>query len=208
MPIRRPPPSARPAHPARPQPAAAPQPINDLVKWERVLDRTGREPAELYRIEYCDRTGEVTVRELELRKVGTLDGTPYLGVLHDGRFKTLRADRVLSVVQLSAGHAPSIHAEPTYATELPPFPAPVICRIPTVAAGNRTWTVDLACYTCTCPERRVRTARGYRAGQLGFVCPHVARAILEHLPADAPAWPPELRRFLADPRKVHIDNLT
>jgi hypothetical protein len=41
----------------------------------------------------------------------------------------------------------------------------------------------------------------------GFVFSHMARAILDHLPKDASSWTPELLAFLADPRKVHIDNL-
>jgi hypothetical protein len=39
------------------------------------------------------------------------------------------------------------------------------------------------------------------------VCPHMARAILDHLPGDAEGWTPELRAFLSDPQRIHIDNL-
>jgi hypothetical protein len=185
------------------------KPITDSVAWTRILD-----PRERYRILYEDRDGDRTERVIELLKLGQIAGTPYLSVMHEGRPKTLRADRVVAVLeQLTAGHTPSIHAQPTYATILPQFPlANAVYKIPTTAVSNRTWTVDLNLYTCSCPEKRIRTALGYKAGTLGFVCAHMAKAILENLPTikspDNGGWTPELLRFLADPRRVHIDNLS
>jgi hypothetical protein len=123
-------------------------------------------------------------------------------------FKTLRADRIVGVLeQISKDHEPSIRPQPTYGTDLPKFPLPnAVYRIPTVAVSNRTWKVDLNLYTCTCPEKRIRFGAGYMPGKIGYVCPHMARAILVKLPAAA-GWPPEVLAFLSDPRKMHIDNL-
>ena len=183
----------------------------DDVTWTRVLDRTGAQPRELYRIQYSDRDGEISEREIELQKIGSRSGTVYLGVLHAGKFKTLRADGVLAVIQLSVGHEPSIRSYPTYASALPNFPiSNAVYRMPTVK-GTRTWKVDLNAYTCSCPEKRDRSAMGYAPGQLGFVCPHMARAILDHLPMNMhgqAGWTLELVSMLADPRKVHLDNLS
>ncbi len=177
--------------------------MNDLVDWNRAVD-----PPERYRIVYEGKDGDRTTREIILKKTGTHDGLTYLGVMHLGIFKTLRADRVITVEQLSEGHPSSIAAAPTYATVLPPFPLEnAVYKVPTITAGNRTWTVDLNRYTCTCPERRIRSAHGYTPGQLGFACQHMGRAILDHLPAPAPEFTPALRAFLADPRRTHIDNL-
>lgn len=191
----------------RPAPAKAAgwgKPVTEDVKWTRIVD-----PPERYRIVYIDRDALKSERIIELRKIGSIDDTPYLGVMHEGRFKTLRADRVAEVrEQLTSGHAPSICAQPTYATKLPAFPlANAVYRVPTIVHGNRTWTVDLNRYTCTCPEKRIRSAMGYEPGVLGFVCLHVARAILENLPADAPGWTPEVLRFLNNRRLIHVDNL-
>ncbi len=184
------------------QPAAA---LTDNVEWTREV-----QPREHYRIQYKDRDDEISVREIELRKVGTMSGAIYFGVMHLGKFKTFKADRILHAEQLTEGHPSSIRSFPTYSTELPPFPVPgSVFRVPTVA-GKRTWLVDLNQYTCTCPEKRERAARGYTLPQLGAICPHVARAILVHLPANlhnTGPWSPELLSVLADPRKMHLDNL-
>lgn len=178
------------------------KPVTEDVVWTRNI-----EPREMYLIVYIDRDDQRSEREIELQKLGDIQGTPYLGVMHGGRFKTMRADRVVEVTQLSEGHTPSIRAFPAYATELPVFPLEnALYKIPTIAASSRTWTVDLNHYTCTCPEKRIRTAAGYRPGQLGFVCLHMSRAILDNLPANH-SWPPELLSFLGDRRRMHIDNL-
>jgi hypothetical protein len=178
---------------------------HDDVNWTRVVD-----PRERYRILYEDRDGQREERTIELQKIGDREGTPYLGVMHQGKFKTLRAGRIVDVLeQLTIGHEPSIHAAPSYATLLPKFPVtfrgPI--RIPQTARPTSKWSVDLALYTCSCPEKRIRSGFGYAPGQLGFVCSHIARAILENLPATA-GWPDELLTFLRDPRRVHIDNLS
>ena len=176
----------------------------DNVTWTRTV-----QPHERYSILYQDRDGATSIREIELTKMGYSQGVEYLGVTHEGKFKTMRVDRVLQVLeQLTTGHPSSIHAALTYRTQLPPFPIEdAVFRVPTVAVGNRTWTVDLNHYTCTCPEKRRRSGKGYKPGQLGYVCPHVARAILDHLPAECGIFTPELHAFLSDPRKIHIDNL-
>jgi hypothetical protein len=177
--------------------------MNDTVEWSRII-----EPRERYRILYIDRDNERSEREIELVKIGESRGTPYLGVNHAGKFKTLRADRVVSVLQLTTGHEPSIEPWPSYASELPHFPVDgAVYKIPTTAASNRTWTVDLNAYTCSCPEKRIRAGMGYKPGQLGFVCDHMAKAILLHLPPGDGGWSHTLLRFLGDPRRVHIDNL-
>jgi hypothetical protein len=190
--------------PAPRRAAGPPRPITDTVTWTRIV-----EPRERYRILYLDRENTRGERDIDLQKIGISQGEVYLGVWHEGRFKTLRADRVLAVEQLSTGHAPSIQAAPTYALQLPAFPVEgAVYKIPTTSASNRTWTVDLNRYTCSCPEKRIRGGMGYAPGQLGFVCDHMAKAILGHLPEGAATWSIELRSFLANPRKVHIDNLT
>ena len=175
----------------------------DAVTWSRTV-----EPRERYRVLYMDRDNKRTERIIELQKIGASAGVTYLGVMHEGKFKTLRADRVVAVTeQLTKGHEPSIIAAPTFATMLPAFPlANAVYKVPTVAVSNKTWRVDLNRYTCTCPEKRIRFGKGYQPGQLGFVCPHMARAILDYLPADA-GWPTGVLDFLRDPRKVHVDNL-
>ena len=122
----------------------------------------------------------------------------------------MRTERVIQVLeQLTTGHPSSLHSALTYRTKLPKFPTKAaIYKAPTIAAGNRTWTVDLNLYTCTCPEKRIRSGKGYKPGELGCVCPHIARAVLDHLPAECGSeWIAELRSFLSDPRKMHIDNL-
>jgi hypothetical protein len=191
----------------RPAPRTAPglgKNVTDTVNWTRILD-----PRERYRVVYVDRDNERSDRTIELLKIGDVAGTPYLGVMHGGRFKTLRAERVIEVEQLSTGHQPSIHAQPTYSTELPAFPLQnAVYKIGTTAVSNRTWTVDLNKYTCTCPEKRIRAAAGYKPGLLGFVCDHMAKAIYDNLPNDAAGWTPELHRFLTNPRHTHIDNLS
>ena len=184
--------------------AGSPPRLNDTVTWTRIVS-----PREHYRVTYIDRDGAASDRVIELAKLGHSGDAQYLGVNHQGKFKTLRADRIVRVEQLSRGHPPSIRPFPMYRDMLPAFPiAAAVYRIATTAASNRTWTVDLNAYSCTCPEKRIRSGFGYAPGQLGFVCDHMAKAILAHLPADDAAWSPELRAFLADPRKVHIDNLT
>ncbi|HSU19923.1 MAG TPA: hypothetical protein VLI45_09300 [Acidobacteriaceae bacterium] len=179
---------------------------SDDITWTRTV-----EPRERYRILYLDRDGARSERIIELQKIGEVKGVPYLGVVDKGKFKTMRADRVLAVLeQLSSGHVPTLRSwkQVGYADTLPAFPvASAVHKIATVAKSNRTWTVDLNHYTCTCPEKRIRSGFGYAPGQLGFVCPHIARAILEHLPAET-HWPDELLAFLRDPRRVHIDNLS
>ena len=191
---------------AAPRKASGPlKPITDDVTWTRQV-----EPRERYRVVYIDRHDERSERVIELLRIGHLDGTPYLGVMDQGKFKTLRTERVVEVLeQLTTGHAPSIHPQPTYSTALPHFPLTnAVYKEHTIAAGNRTWTVDLNRYTCTCPEKRIRSGMGYEPGRLGFVCPHMARAIVAHLPAGAEGWPPELLAFLNDPRRTHISNLS
>lgn len=167
------------------------------------------EPRERYRIVYIDRNNDRSERTVELLKTGDLKGTPYLGVMEGGRFKTLQTHRVVEVLdQITTGHDPSIRSQPTYATQLPAFPlANAVYKIPTIAAGNRTWTVDLNAYTCTCPEKRIRSGFGFVPSQMGYVCPHMARAILDHLPGGSAGWSPEMLGFLSDPRRIHIDNL-
>ena len=195
-------PDYRSKRPAPRKAAGAPQPLHDKVVWTREIT-----PRERYRIEYIDRDNEVSLREIELLRMGDFSGERYIGVMHAGRFKTLRADRIRMVAQISTGHEASLHAQPMYSSELPAFPLPgAIYKMPTIA-GNRTWTVDLNAYTCACPEKRIRAAMGYVPGRLGWICPHMARAILDYLPAGSPGWTDELLRFLADPRKIHIDNL-
>ena len=180
------------------------KPVTETVVWTRILD-----PRETYRVVYVDGDRQRSERVIELQKVGHIDKTEYLGVMHAGRFKTLRRDRVVEVLeQLSTGHEPSIRSQPTYKTELPPFPLEnAEYRIGTTAVSNRRWTVDLNQYTCTCPEKRIRAGAGYKPWQLGAVCDHMAKAITENLPMDSPGWTQELLDFLKDPRKVHIDNL-
>ena len=192
---------------SRPAPRNAPgrpQQISDTVTWTRIVT-----PHERYSIVYQDRNGDRSIREIELTKMGDSQGTAYLGVHHEGKFKTMRVDRILQVLeQITTGHPSSIQAALNYRSELPPFPIEgAVYRVPTIAAGTRTWTVDLNRYTCTCPEKRVRAGKGYKPGQLGFVCPHIARAIVDHLPAESGDFTPGLRAFLSDPRRVHIDNL-
>ncbi len=185
--------------------AGGPPPIADNIVWDREI-----QPRERYRIEYIDRDDQVSVREIELHRLGHMDQLQYLGVLDTGRFKTMRLDRIHAVEQLSFGHDPSIRPSPTYQTMLPAFPlADAVHRMPTLK-GSRTWLVNLNDYTCACPERRIRVGMGYVPGQLGHVCPHLARAILDFLPPalhGSSAWPSELLSFLADPKRMHIDNL-
>ena len=192
------------SRPAPRKAAGKPPQISDTVTWTRKVD-----PHERYSILYQDRDGATSIREIELTKTGDSKGVAYLGVMHEGKFKTMRVERVLKVLeQLTTGHPSSIHEALTYRSELPAFlVAGAVFHVPTIAVGKRTWTVDLNRYTCTCPEKRRRAAKGYKPGQLGYVCPHIARAILDHLPADTTAFTPELRAFLSDPRKIHIDNL-
>ena len=197
-------PAWRHHRPAPRKAAGAPPSLADTVVWTRILEKKER-----YRIEYRDSKGIVTQREIELQKIGRSGDFFYYGVFEKGRFKTMRADRIQMAAQLSTGHEPSIRPQPTYSSELPPFPLEnAVYRMPTVTAGTRTWTVDLNQYTCTCPEKRIRSGFGYEPGRLGFVCPHMARAILEYLPKDASGWTPELLAFLGDPRKMHIENLS
>ena len=188
--------------PAPKKAAGSPANITDDVHWTRNI-----EPRERYRIVYVDRNGERSERTIDLVKMGDSQGIPYVGVFEAGRFKTYRQDRIIDVLeQFTTGHEPSISAQPTYATQLPQFPdGYAVYRVPSIA-GNRSWSVDLNQYICTCPEKRIRESMGYLPGTLGHVCPHMARAILEHLPENS-GWAPELLTFLRDPRKMHIDNL-
>lgn len=197
--------SYRHSRPAPRKASGPPKPITDDVTWTRIVD-----PHEQYRIAYLDKNDQHSKRTIDLTKIGHSGEFHYLGVMQDGKFKTLRADRVVDVLeQLSTGHAPSIFAAPQYSTVLPVFPIDkAVYKVPATAAySTRTWTVDLNLYTCTCPEKRIRSARGYKPGQLGFCCDHIAKAILANLPANAPGWSDGLRAFLGDSRKLHIDNL-
>jgi len=195
-------PSFKHSRPAPRRAPGAPPNITDDVTWTRIL-----ETPERYRIEYADRDSNISVREILLQKLGHSGDFQYIGVLHQGKFKTMRVDRIGMVTQLSTGHPCSLKPQPTYSNELPRFPVVgATYKVPT-NTGRGTWTVDLNKYTCTCPEKRIRSGHGYTPGQLGYVCSHMARAILDHLPRDA-GWDPELLTFLGDPRKVHIENLT
>ena len=198
-------PSFARSRPAPRRAAGAPWHITDDVTWTRIV-----EPRERYHILYRNRDGADTVREIELTKIGNSRDIEYPGVMHEGKFKTMRRDRALQVLeQLTTGHPSSLAAALTYRSDLPPFPvADAVYRVATIAASTRTWTVDLNRYECTCPEKRRRAGKGYKAPQLGYVCPHIARAVLDHLPAESgPEWTPDLRAFLSDPRKIHIDYL-
>lgn len=191
----------------RPAPRMAtgePRNINDTVTWTRDI-----QPRERYRIVYRDGNGELSDRVIELQKLGESRGTEYFGAMHVGRFKTFRLDRLVSVTeQLTTGHTPSLQPMPTYSTELPAFPLPnAVYKMATQAVSNRTWTVDLNRYICACPEKRIRGAAGYAPGQLGYVCSHMAKAILEFLPANSTGWTPALVKFLQNPRRIHIDSL-
>ena len=89
----------------------------------------------------------------------------------------------------------------------PAFPLEnAVYKIQQTANPKKSWMVDLQ-YTCACPEKRIRSVAGYAPGQLGFACLHIARAILDYLPADSPGWTPELLTFLGDRSRMHIDNL-
>ena len=161
----------------------------------------------MYAIRYDEDVDERTVKLLRMGHVGSVR---YLGVMHQGIFKTPRAERVRSVRQLTDGHPCRITVLPTYRDELPPWPGTAeVVKVPQ-STGKRTWTVDFRTYTCSCPERRVRDGMGYRPGQLGGVCPHLARALLKYLPADLDpklGWTPDLREFLGTPTKTSIENL-
>ncbi len=198
-------PAWRSKRPAPRNAPGSPPLMADNIVWTRILD-----PREQYRIVYIDRDNATSIRVIEVLKMGTFGGTPYLGVMHAGKFKTLRTDRVVEVLeQLSTGHSATIYSQPTYTTLLPNFPVEgAVYKIPTTVVSNRTWTVDLNRYTCSCPEKRIRAGMGYDPGRLGFVCDHMAKAILGNLPAASQGWSPELLKFLANPRKIHIDNLT
>lgn len=176
---------------------------HDDVHWSRIVN-----PRERYRILYEDRDGKREERTVELLKIGIYNGSPYYGVMHQGTFKTLRADRVVAVLeQITTGHETSIEPAPDYSTPLPKFPVEnARYKVPQTARPDRNWSVDLNAYTCSCPEQRIRREFSYVPGDLGFVCSHMAKAILDHLPADA-NWPPALLLFLRDPRRIHIDNL-
>ena len=106
------------SRPAPRRSAGPPKQISDTVTWTRTVD-----PRERYRIVYQDRDGAQSIREIELTKMGDSQGTAYIGVNHEGKFKTMRMDRVLQVLQqLTTGHPSSLHAAPTYRTALPKFP--------------------------------------------------------------------------------------
>jgi hypothetical protein len=194
-----------------PQPPKTPKPgaygwapnLADTVTWTQIV-----EPHEFYRIVYCDRHGELSERTIELMKIGHTGDISYYWVLHEGKGKSLRADRVVSVVeQITTGHPARIRVLPNYSTTLPAFPLEkAVFRVPQSANPRRTWGVDLNSYTCTCPEGRVRSSSGYIAGQLGFCCPHTAQAILTHLPPDA-EWPPDILDFLRSAHRTSIANL-
>ena len=194
----------------RPARGRAPRPpqLADLITWTRIV-----EPREQYRILYVDKDGIRSDRLITLQKIGAYRGDKYYAVLNDGKFKTMRADRVLTAELLPTGlegaaTEPSIRPLPTYRTELPPWAgAEFFFRVPTIK-GKGTWGVDLNAYTCTCPEKRIRAGLGYKPGELGMVCPHIARAILEHQPDLPHPWPQDLLDFLSTPTKVALVNLT
>jgi len=198
-------PDWRRKRPAPRKAAGAPLSLSENIVWKRIV-----EPRERYRIVYRDGDNVMSDRTVELLKIGEFSHKIYFGVMHAGIFKTLRSDRIVSVVeQLTQGHEPSIRPQPTYSTQLPGFPLPnAVFKMPTTAVSNKTWTVDLNKYTCTCPEKRIRSGFGYESGQLGFVCPHMAKAILTYLPKSAEGWSQELLIFLRDTTRIHIDNLT
>ena len=208
--------SSRRARPAR-RCGRAPRPpqLADSILWTRTV-----EPREQYLITYVDKDGDVSERLITLQKIGAYRGDRYYGVLNDGRFKTMRADRVLfrraSALwyprrpQCAEPSLPSIRPLPTYRTELPPWPLPaaIYTACPT-AAARAPGASTLNAYTCTCPEKRIRTALGYKPGELGMICPHLARAILEHQLALPQPFPPDILDFLATPhqsshRKPHV----
>ncbi len=197
--------TSRRSHPAAPTHMLR----SEDIDWTRTV-----QPRERYRILYLDRNGEQTERTIELQRIGHRHETPYLGVMDEGVFKTMRTDRVLAVLdQFTTGHAPSIFAAVTYATTLPHFPVTGCkVRVPTTHAHNpdarKAWTVDLDAYTCTCPERRRREPKGYTPGKVGAVCDHLAKAILAKLPIPPPAeWTPNLIEFLRNPQNTALSNL-
>ncbi len=175
--------------------------VSSQIVWEQTLF-----PTQAYALDYTDRTGESTRRIIELQRIGRYSGRKYLGVFEEGKFKTLRADRVSRIEQLSNEHPPAIALMPTLSDRLPgwhearsPFKVPQL-------VGKRHWTVDLTHYSCTCPEGRVRRSSGYGPGTLGGVCPHLAKAIVANLPAEHD-WDPELIRMLTEYEVLTVGDL-
>jgi hypothetical protein len=163
-------------------------------------------PPEAYRIEYADRYGEFSERVVHLARKGHYHGNDYLGIYEDGKFKTLRADRILKV-EWSGDSAPrsSLRVLPSESTTLPVWSLPNAVYKIKQTTGARNWTVNLNTYTCTCPEKRMRIQLGAADGTLGRVCSHMAQAIMENLPADA-NWNADILAHISNPRKVSMAN--
>lgn len=145
------------------------------------------QPHRKCRIEYADRHGEFSDRVVfAVGLCKSVDGHSYLGA-YDGRaFKTFRTDRILKIADADG----VVQAVPHHlellplSYPLPPWPGTeTILKVPSIS-GNRHWTVDLSQYTCTCPEKQTRTIQ-FQPRTLGRVCPHMARAMRDHLPANS-----------------------
>jgi len=173
------------------------------INWSRHYD-----PRDQYRIEYADKFGEFSERLVELACTGTYAGNEYAGVFEDGQFKTLRADRILKVEPLvissPSGRTHPLRVLPTFSTALPVWPVEQAVFRVLQTTGKRHWTVNLNAYSCTCPEKQSRS--DYPPGSLGRVCSHMARAILENLPADA-NWDEDILAWINNPYKVGAANL-
>ncbi len=172
--------------------------LDNDVDWFEVFD-----PPQRYQIEYADRNGEHSVREVFLAKKGRYARHVYLGVYDKGRFKTFRRDHILKMEAIGHDGTRSNSRTAHQRTSLPQWPAEnAVFRI-AQTVGTKRWTVNLNEYTCTCPEKRTRAGRGCPPKMLGMVCPHMAQAILENLPADA-NWPPEIISYLKDPESLKL----
>lgn len=159
------------------------------IEWEQRFN-----PPLSRAVEYADRHGEYSERLVSVVSRGTgPNGRPYLGITESGKFKTLREDRVLKLSEpLPLSRNGRLRA--VLHEQLPPWhTTPAVFKVPSVS-GNRRWTVDLASYTCTCPERRIRSGQ-YAPKTMGMVCPHMARAIQENHPNRA-AWPKDLVDYI------------
>lgn len=174
------------------------QPVHLDIVWTEEFN-----PPETYQIEYADRFGEYSERSIHLSRKGHLNGHDYVGIYEDGKFKTLRADRILKAVPVSkvAGARPSLRVLPSYSKILPAWPTSDALFKIKQTAGTRHWTVNLNTYSCTCPEKRLRLDSP--EGSLGRVCPHMAEAILQNISIDA-GWDPDIIAFLSDCHKVSM----
>jgi len=150
------------------------------------------------RIEYADRHGEYSERDVYIAKAGVgPSGAEYVGVFEDGKFKTLRRDRILKGEPTGSpkqeGSRPA-HTKCPLNVRLPDWhQAPATYKIPSFT-GNRRWTVDLVTYECTCPERRIRLMQ-YEERTVGMVCGHMAQAIRTYLPPES-SWPEVIRDYI------------